>query len=257
MRTTIDVRILTPKEKHPTIIQTLHDAAEGEVVEIINDHDPIPLFYQLQALFHGGVNWNYVNNGPDVWQVEISKKETPVLQVKDVVKKNPNSINVFRKFGIDYCCNGKMPLKEACVRAGVSYDLVMKELDNLATTELSSNLRVNKWPLELLIDYIVYNHHAFIKETTPEILFFLTKVENAHGSTHPEIAEIKELFTGLASEMKHHMAKEEEILFPTIRKLLYESKESPLDMECGATETGMLLNGPSIAWKESTRKQAK
>lgn len=244
MRTTIDVRILTPKEKHPTIIQTLQSAEEGEIVEIINDHDPIPLFYQLQALFHGGINWNYVSNGPDVWQVEISKKASPVILVKDLVKKNPNSITVFRKFGIDYCCNGKLPLKEACLRAGAFYDLVVKELEALEASEFSANLRVNQWPLELLIDYIVHNHHGFVKETTPEILFFLNKVENAHGSSHPEIAQIKTLFTDLAAELKQHMVKEEEILFPTIRQLLYESKSSPIDMECGATETGMVLNGP-------------
>lgn len=244
MRTTIDVRVLAPKEKHPTIIQTLQNAGDGEIVEIINDHDPIPLFYQLQALFHSGINWNYLSNGPDVWQVEISKKEAAVLLVKDAVKNNPNAISVFRKFGIDYCCNGKMPLKEACARVGVFYDLVMKELDALETTELASNLRANKWPLGLLIDYIVYNHHAFVKEATPEILFFLTKVENAHGSTNPEIAQIKALFTELSAELTQHMAKEEEVLFPTIKQLVHNAETLPIDAECSAVENAMLLNAP-------------
>ncbi|WP_232701758.1 DUF2249 domain-containing protein [Halobacterium wangiae] len=46
---TLDVRDVPPKDRHPQIKTTFHDMESGEVMEIINDHDPKPLFYEMQA----------------------------------------------------------------------------------------------------------------------------------------------------------------------------------------------------------------
>ena len=40
---------------------------------LINDHDPKPLKYQLDAERTGQLDWKYVEQGPEVWKVEITK----------------------------------------------------------------------------------------------------------------------------------------------------------------------------------------
>ncbi len=70
----LDVRPIIPREKHPTIFLTFDALKEGETFQLVNDHDPMPLYYQFEAERKNKFEWNYVEKGPEVWRVNISKK---------------------------------------------------------------------------------------------------------------------------------------------------------------------------------------
>jgi uncharacterized protein (DUF2249 family) len=70
----LDVRVIPPREKHPTIFRTFDSLASGQAMVIINDHDPKPLKYQLEAERPGKFAWAYEADGPDVWRVRIGHK---------------------------------------------------------------------------------------------------------------------------------------------------------------------------------------
>lgn len=69
----LDVRVIPPREKHPTIFQTFETLQSGESFILINDHDPFPLRYQFEAERPGQFGWTYLETGPVVWRVEISR----------------------------------------------------------------------------------------------------------------------------------------------------------------------------------------
>ncbi len=69
----IDVRILPPVERHPRIFGTLHALAPGAILHITSDHEPRPLQYQLETALPGKFSWEYLEQGPDVWRVEITR----------------------------------------------------------------------------------------------------------------------------------------------------------------------------------------
>lgn len=69
----IDVRDMVPRERHPLIFRTFDELGSGESFELINDHDPKPLYYQFQAERPGELGWEYLEQGPDTWRVKISK----------------------------------------------------------------------------------------------------------------------------------------------------------------------------------------
>jgi uncharacterized protein (DUF2249 family) len=75
--TRIDVREIAPRERHPLIFNTFRSLGTGEAMEIVNDHDPKPLFYQFQAELPGLFSWDYLENGPDTWRVRITKFGRP------------------------------------------------------------------------------------------------------------------------------------------------------------------------------------
>lgn len=74
-KTTVDVRSIPPRERHPLIFGTFDTLAPGEALLLVNDHDPKPLFYQFQAESKGEFTWDYVETGPEVWQVRIGKAD--------------------------------------------------------------------------------------------------------------------------------------------------------------------------------------
>ena len=73
----IDVRVIAPKEKHATIFKTWDSLCAGESMLLLNDHDPLPLYYQLSAEHAGEFRWDYLESGPDVWRVRIQKGNFP------------------------------------------------------------------------------------------------------------------------------------------------------------------------------------
>lgn len=69
----IDVRHIAPRERHATIFEVFRSLGVGDTMEIVNDHDPRPLYYQFQSESPGSFSWDYAQNGPDVWRVGIKK----------------------------------------------------------------------------------------------------------------------------------------------------------------------------------------
>ncbi len=76
-RTTVDARILPIPQKHPTIFRAFEGLPVGEAMLLVNDHDPKPLYYQFAAERTGQFAWRYLENGPEVWQVEIRRTAPP------------------------------------------------------------------------------------------------------------------------------------------------------------------------------------
>ena len=73
IETTIDVRSMPPRERHPRIFSTFDSIAAGDAILLINDHDPKPLFYQFQAERTGQVAWKPQEQGPERWVIRIEK----------------------------------------------------------------------------------------------------------------------------------------------------------------------------------------
>jgi uncharacterized protein (DUF2249 family) len=69
----VDARMYEPRDKHVVIFQTFDNLEKGQTMELINDHDPRPLHYQFLAELDGQFNWEYLEQGPEVWRVAIGK----------------------------------------------------------------------------------------------------------------------------------------------------------------------------------------
>jgi uncharacterized protein (DUF2249 family) len=69
----IDVRSLIPMQRHQRIFQLVDELAPGASFVLINDHDPKPLYYQLEAEHPRQFSWTYLEKGPQVWRVEIGR----------------------------------------------------------------------------------------------------------------------------------------------------------------------------------------
>lgn len=70
---TIDVRTIELRNRHPLIFSTFEGLTPGQIMLLVNDHDPSPLRYQFEAEKTNEFSWEYVEQGPEVWQVHITK----------------------------------------------------------------------------------------------------------------------------------------------------------------------------------------
>ena len=70
---TVDVRSLVPAQRHTKIFQLVSELSPGASFILVNDHDPKPLHYQLEAGYPKQFSWRYFESGPEVWRIEIGK----------------------------------------------------------------------------------------------------------------------------------------------------------------------------------------
>lgn len=127
----LDVRDMAPRIRHPKIFETFDALQPGHAFVLVNDHDPKPLHYQFQAERPGAFGWRYLEEGPEVWRVEISKPPARFSadQTVEQVSRVPEALAELRRLGINHCCGAHLTLAEAAAAAGVPLDALLAALN--------------------------------------------------------------------------------------------------------------------------------
>lgn len=146
-----------------------------------------------------------------------TKLDTPIGQL---VAEEPRAARVFEKYGIDYCCGGKLSLSAVCERKNLDPGAILAELEQAETATAQSEANWNDASLASLAEHILATHHVFLKEEMPRLAQLATKVARVHGPSRPELVELAKVYEKFFFEMTAHLEKEEQILFPAIFRLI-------------------------------------
>jgi regulator of cell morphogenesis and NO signaling len=156
--------------------------------------------------------------------------DSPLSQL---IAERPERVRVFENFGIDYCCHGKRPLREACIAASVPLETVLaalRDADALRSTSAEPDWAAAS--LEALIDHIIQTHHAWLRVELPRLGTMMDKIREDQSAAHPEFIEMREVFANMAIELENHMNRQEQNFFPLIKTL--ESGSRPARLSEGA-----------------------
>jgi regulator of cell morphogenesis and NO signaling len=144
---------------------------------------------------------------------------SPETLIGELAATQPASIRVFQRYGIDFCCGGRRPLREVCDEQKLPYDEVAAAL-SAASTQPSDDRDWASERLTLLADHIVTRFHDVLRTELPRLGAMAAKVHQVHGAKVPEIfPRLNATLEELSQELISHMAKEEMILFPAIKEL--------------------------------------
>jgi uncharacterized protein (DUF2249 family) len=90
--THFDVRRIPCRAKHAQIFQRWADLPVGGHFVLVNDHDPVPLYYQFEALFRGAFRWEYLVDGPLEFHVKITRLAvSPFVMPPAPPRRSPTS----------------------------------------------------------------------------------------------------------------------------------------------------------------------
>jgi regulator of cell morphogenesis and NO signaling len=146
-----------------------------------------------------------------------------------VVRKYYRTAAIFNRYGIEYCCGAKWPLKMVCELKELDIGVVLSDLMQATRIiEVHHALPFESWKIDFLTDYIVNIHHQYLKQSLPTLKEALEKFVVEHAGKYPEFTRLQGAFNELYQTMPGHLQHEEEIIFPYIRQIAhaYESKES-------------------------------
>lgn len=135
----------------------------------------------------------------------------------ELASTHPAAARVFLRHRLDFCCGGKRSLSEACRAAGLDPGAILDELDR----EAGSGEPAPRWddrPLDDIADHIEARYHAALRRELPPLIAAARRVERVHAAKPEVPAGLADVLEQFDREMQAHMAKEESILFPMIRR---------------------------------------
>jgi len=140
--------------------------------------------------------------------------------VSQLVRADYRLADVFKKWGINYCCGGNLALEDVCRLQGLDKARLETEIQQAQQTVLLSNaLQFEAWPVDFLADYIVHVHHAYIKNTAPKLEQAIESFAAGHQKKYPYLLQVHGHFKKLAATLNEHMQQEEDSLFPYVKQV--------------------------------------
>ncbi len=134
--------------------------------------------------------------------------------VGDIAATLPGATGVFRKFKIDFCCNGDLTLDGAAQRRDADPDELIKALEALDHADPAAAPAAME--SDELIDHIQVRYHEAHRRALPELIALSRKVEAVHRE-HPKVpAGLSDALRQMHNDLEEHMAREEETLFPAM-----------------------------------------
>jgi len=145
--------------------------------------------------------------------------QTTTTSLGDLARENPSATRVFMRHRLDFCCGGRRTLAEACERVGLDPAQIAEELELEARRgDAAAGPRWGTRTLSELADHIEQYYHAALRRDLPPLIEAARKVERVHAQKPSVPAGLAEVLATFFAEMQSHMAKEETILFPMIRR---------------------------------------
>ncbi|WP_114749316.1 DUF542 domain-containing protein [Pleomorphovibrio marinus] len=144
--------------------------------------------------------------------------------ISEIVSKDYRTSTLFTAMGIAYSWQGQETLDQVCKRKKLNLEQVLNKLLALLHSPTERDFDFTYWPVELLVDYIVQKYHRYIRSRVPVIKQVLNKLLFSSGEDYTLLYQVLGLFEKGAAELEKHMAREELILFPYIRKMAPDEK---------------------------------
>ncbi|MDN3688720.1 DUF542 domain-containing protein [Cyclobacterium jeungdonense] len=141
------------------------------------------------------------------------------FSVGDLVAADSRVAVVLDAYGIDYCCHGNEPLAEVCKRLSISSEGLARHLKIHLRNQSSPKFYFDFWPMGLLASYIERKHHRFIKVQVPLLVRLFNEAMEHPSESAGSLPELREIFWKVAEDLLDHVAREERILFPYLRKM--------------------------------------
>lgn len=143
--------------------------------------------------------------------------------VADIVSTNSKTADVFKKYGIDFCCGGGISIEKVCEKRKINTKHLIAELELVCNTT-KPELDYNNWELDFLADYIINVHHKYVTDAIELLDNYSNIVVKVHGNNHPIVTEVAQLYLHARTELLLHMQKEENILFPYIKNMVHANR---------------------------------
>lgn len=149
------------------------------------------------------------------------------LSLGSLARDLPGATRVFHQYRLDFCCGGHTLLREALAERGLDATELLARLEALPAHQAGER-HWGQAGTDELIDHILIRYHAVHREQLVELLRLARRVESVHGDSPDCPNGLADHLDAMRQELESHMQKEEQILFPMLRRGLFDPARGPI-----------------------------
>ncbi|MCA9750560.1 MAG: iron-sulfur cluster repair protein YtfE [Gemmatimonadetes bacterium] len=138
----------------------------------------------------------------------------PRTSLADLATRFPAASRILRRERLDYCCGGRRSLEDACRSRGLDPQALLLEMEEAAAPAPAVDWTTR--PLDELVRHIVGHYHEPLRDELPELVALARKVESVHRDKASVPRGLADHLIVMEREVREHLAKEEQVLFPLI-----------------------------------------
>ena len=136
----------------------------------------------------------------------MSDLSPSILQTRlaDLVQDDPRITPVLDRFGLDYCCRGYRTLQEASIDEAVPVSEILEQLEAIGPRPVDATLRR---PGRICAPDSAHRHQASSlrpRASTGVGKALLDKLVKRHGAGHPELVEVRQVFSAVRRDAAAH-----------------------------------------------------
>lgn len=136
-------------------------------------------------------------------------------RITELVANNPESASVLHFLGIHFFNYSEQTLGEVCQQQGLDASLVVRRLNENALLRDKTQIKLEEYPVELIIEYLKHSHYIFIKQ---RLTYISSLLENYQDSSII-VKDLKLIFPHFFKDFVEHIYEEEDTLFAYILAL--------------------------------------
>jgi len=204
----LDVTLIEPRLKHPTIFKYFDNLTAGDYFIIHNDHDPKPVYYQLLGERGNIFTFEYLSKGPEDWFIQIQKNHDSGSEERStdtgISAKEQKKAAYFAAKGQDYSCENANKADKNADAPELKDDII---------------LQYDQWNAGFLCDFIEQTDHSYFREQAPQLDDLGENIRLKHQQTHPELASLKMYQDQLFATLLFHLTQEKSALFEAVKQV--------------------------------------
>lgn len=136
-------------------------------------------------------------------------------RINDIVDDNYIYASVLYYLGIEFYNYSDKTLEQVCTDKGLNVEAVINKLES-ANSKNDDYLKLNEYPIDLIVEYLKHTHYVFIKEKLPYIAHLIEKLEDKGGVLGTLEKDLQFVFPLFVEDFIHHIYQEEDSLFSYI-----------------------------------------
>lgn len=150
------------------------------------------------------------------------------MKLADVILHDHTLVPIINRFGI-HLGFGDDSITEICQYQHLNIDFFVTILNAFHDTHYFPKNQLRNFPVALIIDYLLKAHHYFLEEKMPEISMLIDKIAEEYPLDKATSNLISNFFTDYTVELKKHILREEEEIYPYVLQLEKAVSGSPVD----------------------------
>jgi len=146
----------------------------------------------------------------------FTEEHTPAY----IVKEFPKASDIFKTYGINFCCKGDILLKDTFADKDLEGNAILQELNSTYDDWKAKGNQATNWDSKSsaeITNHIVDHYHQYLQDELSSLGEFVTRIYRVHGHDSPHLQELYSLYNEFLIEAETHLVKESADIIPLIQ----------------------------------------